>query len=42
MKPVIRNQCIVNTVFSLMGMRLTQPCLPRSGALEYSLVDNLV
>jgi hypothetical protein len=43
MKPACRNQCIVNTVFSLAGMRLsvrrTQPCLPRGEALEYSLID---
>ncbi|WP_269739957.1 hypothetical protein [Paraburkholderia sp. USG1] len=42
MKPAIRNQCIVNTVFSLVGMRLIRSCLPRGGALEYSLIDNLV
>lgn len=43
MKPACRNQCIVNTVFSLVGMRLcvshTQPSLPRGEALEYSLID---
>jgi hypothetical protein len=43
MKPACRNQCIVNTVFSLVGMRLsvsrTQPSLPRGKALEYSLID---
>jgi hypothetical protein len=43
MKPACRNQCIVNTVFSLVSMRLgvrrTQPFLPRGEALEYSLID---
>jgi hypothetical protein len=45
MKPACRNQCIVNTVFSLVGMRPgarhPQPSLPRGEALEYSLIDTL-
>jgi len=43
MKPACRNQCIVNTVFSLEGMRLgaryPQPSSPRGEAFEYSLID---
>ncbi|WP_146144147.1 hypothetical protein [Paraburkholderia sp. BL25I1N1] len=45
MKPACRNQCIVNTVFSLVSMRPgvshTLPSLPHGEALEYSLIDTL-
>jgi hypothetical protein len=38
MRPAIRNQCIVITVFSIAAVGLIQLYLPRGGAPEYSLI----
>ncbi|CAE6728149.1 hypothetical protein [Paraburkholderia haematera] len=38
MRPAIRRQCVVITVFSIAAVGLTQPYLPRGEALEYSLI----
>ncbi len=36
MRPAIRNQCIFISVLSIAAVGLTQPYLPRGGALECS------
>ncbi|MFM0028011.1 hypothetical protein PQR70_17265 [Paraburkholderia madseniana] len=41
MRPTVRNHCIVITVFSIAAVGLTQPYLPRGGALEYSLIGTV-
>jgi hypothetical protein len=38
MRPAIRNQCIVITVFSIAAAGLIQPYLPRGEAPEHSLI----
>lgn len=41
LRPTVRNHCIVITVFSIAAVGLTQPYLPRGGALEYSLIGTV-